>query len=97
MAWNIIKSFIYSFIIFSTRKKKIHSNLFILYTDTGKGIPQAYIKRIYEPFFTTKRGTGGSGLGMNIVYNLVTQKLGGTIQVKSERNSGVKFIIQVPL
>ncbi len=77
--------------------KKINSNLFIIYSDTGKGIPKSDIKRIFEPFFTTKRGSGGSGLGMNIVYNLVTQKLDGTIQVKSERNIGVKFIIQLPL
>jgi len=77
--------------------KRINSNLFIIYSDTGKGIPKSDIKRIFEPFFTTKRGSGGSGLGMNIVYNLVTQKLDGTIQVKSERNIGVKFIIQMPV
>lgn len=77
--------------------KKIDSNLFIIYSDNGKGISKSDLKRIFDPFFTTKRGAGGSGLGMNIVYNLVTQKLGGTIQVKSERNNGVKFIMQIPV
>ncbi|MEG4281409.1 ATP-binding protein, partial [Microcoleus sp. MON1_C1] len=46
---------------------------------------------------TTKRGQGGSGLGLHIVYNLVTQKLLGEIEAKSEVGAGTKFIIKLPL
>lgn len=65
------------------------------YADDGKGIPTENIKKIFEPFFTTKRGRGGSGLGLHIVYNLVTQKLGGTIQCESVSSRGTKFIIKL--
>lgn len=67
-----------------------------IYSDNGRGIDTAQLSRIYEPFFTTKLGTGGSGLGMSTVYNLVTQKLKGTITVKSEPSKGVEFAIIVP-
>jgi len=66
----------------------------LLYQDNGVGMSAETINRIYEPFFTTARGTGGSGLGMNIVYNLVTQKLGGTIQCESSPGQGTRFTIQ---
>jgi len=74
------------------------ANNFILnYRDDGKGIKAEAIKRVFDPFFTTRRGTGGSGLGMNIVYNLVTQKLGGTITCSSTLGEGATFEILVPL
>ncbi|MEG4943151.1 ATP-binding sensor histidine kinase [Microcoleus sp. F4-D5] len=66
------------------------------YSDDGKGIPPENLSKIFEPFFTTKRGQGGSGLGLHIVYNLVTQKLLGEIECKSEVGAGTKFIIKLP-
>ncbi|WP_425403820.1 PAS domain S-box protein [Hwanghaeella sp.] len=69
----------------------------VIYTDTGKGIPPENVKRIFDPFFTTNRGAGGSGLGMHIVYNLITQKLGGSIECESKPGQGVSFEIRVPL
>ncbi len=65
--------------------------------DDGCGIPHAYQSRIYDPFFTTKLGKGGSGLGLNIVYNLVTGVLGGEIAVDSEPGKGTRFLIVAPL
>jgi signal transduction histidine kinase len=59
------------------------------YRDDGKGIPNDKINKIFEPFYTSKRGQGGSGLGMHIVYNLVVQKLGGSIKASSEEDKGV--------
>jgi signal transduction histidine kinase len=63
------------------------------YEDDGQGIPPENLGKVFEPFFTTKRGQGGSGLGLHIVYNLVTQKLGGSIQCQSHPGKGTKFII----
>ncbi len=66
------------------------------YRDNGRGMPEAVRARIFEPFFTTKRGQGGSGLGMHIVYNLVTQMLGGTVTCDSVQGEGVRFLVKFP-
>ncbi len=69
----------------------------IIYSDDGKGIPSESLAKIFEPFFTTARDRGGSGLGLHIIYNLVTQNLKGTIVCESEVGIGTKFIITLPL
>jgi signal transduction histidine kinase len=51
---------------------------------------------VFDPFFTTKMGQGGSGLGMNIVYNIVTGMLGGTINIASTPDSGTSVTIRIP-
>jgi signal transduction histidine kinase len=71
--------------------------LFIHYRDDGWGMDEATLRRIYEPFFTTRRDLGGTGLGMNIVFNLVTQKLGGTIKATSTLGQGTEFFFDLPL
>lgn len=69
----------------------------IEYKDDGVGIPKENITKVFEPFFTTKRNQGGSGLGLQIVYNLVTQVLCGTIQCFSTLGEGTTFLLSVPL
>jgi signal transduction histidine kinase len=69
----------------------------IEFKDNGKGIPEHLRKRIFDPFVTTKRGQGGSGLGMHLVYNLVTQALNGSISIVSEQGQGVQFRILFPV
>jgi len=69
----------------------------IEFKDNGKGIPENFLKRIFDPFVTTKRGQGGSGLGMHLVYNLVTQALNGSISLVSEQGHGVQFRILFPV
>ena len=71
--------------------------LFFEYSDNGSGIKEEFLSRVFEPFFTTKRGQGGSGLGMHIVYNLVAQTLGGTIECKSSPYVKTAFLITIPL
>lgn len=66
------------------------------YRDTGNGISEDHLKKIFLPFFTTKRGEGGSGLGMNIVYNLVTKTLEGSIYCKSLEKEFTSFIMEFP-
>lgn len=67
------------------------------YSDNGIGMSAEVTRRIFEPFFTTKRGSGGSGLGMHVVYNLVTQLLGGSIRCESEEQKGTHIEIYLPL
>jgi signal transduction histidine kinase len=79
------------------RAVKEDDRLILAYSDDGVGIPEENMSKIFNPFFTTKRGTGGSGLGLNIVYNIVTQKLGGTIECRSTVGIGTTFIISIPV
>ncbi len=67
----------------------------MLYADDGRGIPEENRGRIFDPFFTTGRGEGGTGLGLHIVYNLITGTLGGSIHL-DEAEAGVRFRIRFP-
>ena len=69
----------------------------IEFADDGRGIPEHYLNRIFDPFFTTKLGRGGTGLGLNIVHNIVKKMLGGQIEVSSAAGSGTSFAILLPL
>ena len=73
------------------------SRLNLQYQDNGSGMTDEVQTHIFDPFFTTMRGRGGSGLGMHIVYNLITQKYGGTITCDSAVGKGVTFNISLPL
>jgi signal transduction histidine kinase len=64
--------------------------------DDGVGIPAASLGRVFDPFFTTRLGHGGSGLGLHIAYNLVHNVLGGTIEVRSEAGQGACFTLLLP-
>jgi hypothetical protein len=62
----------------------------IVFADNGVGISEADQKRVFDPFFTTRLGQGGSGLGMHIVYNLVTDVLGVKFACKA-------YLVPVPV
>ncbi|WJG07799.1 ATP-binding protein [Aliiglaciecola sp. LCG003] len=64
--------------------------------DNGVGMTVDTLKHLFDPFFTTKRNNGGTGLGMNIVYNLVTQNMEGKITAESNINMGTKITLYVP-
>ena len=65
-------------------------------SDNGHGIPPENMSKIFQPFFTTRRSKGGSGLGLHIVYNIVRQRLGGRIEVESTVGQGTRFSITMP-
>ena len=71
------------------------ASIIVRYADDGCGIAPEYLSRLFQPFFTTTRGTN-TGLGLHIVYNLVTHKMGGTIRCESEVGKGTAFIIELP-
>ncbi|MHB1184708.1 MAG: ATP-binding protein [Desulfobulbia bacterium] len=66
-------------------------------SDTGCGIPQDKIKRIFEPFYTSKEVGKGTGLGLSIVYDIVVKNHQGDIQVESEEGMGTTFTIKIPV
>jgi signal transduction histidine kinase len=65
-------------------------------TDDGRGMDESVRRRIFDPFFTTKLGTGGSGLGMHIVHSIVTNVLGGQIEVRSTPGQGTQMLMKLP-
>jgi len=69
----------------------------LVFSDDGIGMTPEIRKQIYDPFFTTRRGQGGSGLGMHVVYNSVTKSLDGSISCTSSPGEGTTFTIEFPL
>lgn len=70
------------------------------YRDNGSGIPDAIRNRVFEPFFTTRRHAGSTGLGLHIAYNLCTQRLGGTLRCQAPGApdyQGAHFVLSLPL
>jgi len=64
--------------------------------DDGRGMDASVVRKIFDPFFTTKLGKGGSGLGMHIVHNIVTNVLGGQIEVQSTPGQGSRMTMLMP-
>ncbi|MES2161789.1 MAG: HAMP domain-containing sensor histidine kinase [Pseudomonadota bacterium] len=64
--------------------------------DDGKGIPPDMLDKVFDPFVTTRRGQGGTGLGLNIVFNLIAKQFGGTITVSSILGQGASFVLRMP-
>ena len=72
---------------------KNENEIKFIFKDNGQGILEENINKIFDPFFTTNRNEGGTGLGLNIIYNIVTNTLNGSIKCISKRGHGVEFII----
>lgn len=65
-------------------------------SDDGCGIPQELIEKVFTPFFTTRLGQGGSGLGLHIVHNVATRVLGGNVAIESANGQGTTFTLRIP-
>ena len=70
--------------------------VFVKFTDTGKGIPAENLKKIFDPFFTTKAVGKGTGLGLSLAYGII-QKHNGRIEVESEVGKGTTFTLWLPI
>jgi signal transduction histidine kinase len=68
----------------------------IVFADDGQGIPHEVLGKVFDPFFTTARHRGNTGLGLHIAYNLVTNVLQGRIEVASAPGAGARFTITLP-
>jgi len=77
-------------IIYATREDDMVK---LVYKDNGKGIEKETLPKIFDPFFTTNREGGGTGLGLNILYNIISNTLLGTIKCNSIKGEGVEFTI----
>ena len=105
--YQIISNFVLNFLIHGfdgldqgtmriTAEVKGTTTLALSYRDDGRGMQETTRRQIFDPFFTTQRGAGGTGLGMHIVFNLVTELLGGSITCSSEPDQGVAFQLLLP-
>jgi len=75
---------------------QVGEQLELVFTDTGRGIAPEHLDKVFDPFFTTQRHAGGSGLGLNIVYNLLTNTLAGQVRLRSQLGQGTQFLISLP-
>jgi signal transduction histidine kinase len=80
-----------------TASQPVSGRVEIVFRDNGVGIDELHLNRIFDPFFTTKLGQGGSGLGLNICYNVITSLLNGQISVHSTIGGGTRFVLDLPL
>ncbi len=78
-----------------TRHSLKDNKIFIVFKDTGSGIPRENLSNLFEPFFTTKKGKG-VGLGLSVAYGIV-QEHGGVIDVRSTIKEGTTFIVELPI
>ena len=72
-----------------------YDEVLLIYSDNGKGISESNLQKVFDPFFTSNRGGGNTGLGMHITYNLIVQKLKGAIAVNSLIDTGAEFYIRL--
>jgi len=83
--------------VLSITARKLDNQVQILIADNGVGMSSEQLARLYEPFYSTRIGNGGSGLGMAIVKNLVDKSLGGSLTVQSAVGVGTTFTLEFPL
>ncbi len=81
----------------SAKLNKTDDMVRICVVDNGRGINSDVLSKIFDPFVTTNRAKGNTGLGMHFVYQWVTKSLKGSIKVESKLNKGTSFIVSVPL
>jgi len=97
---NLLKNSVHAIsgpgrILISTRMTNGAGGISLVVADTGSGIPKEILPRIFDPFFTTKANGSGTGLGLSVVYGIVTKYV-GAIDVKSREGHGARFSLSLP-
>lgn len=82
--------------VIDIKLSELPNEIILIFADYGAGIPEKDLSRIFDAFFTTGGGSKGLGLGLNIVYSIVTQKLKGEITCTSKENEGTSFTVRIP-
>lgn len=80
-----------------TAQAHVPGRVRLCFADDGRGIAAEHLKRVFEPFFITRLGQGGSGLGLSIGYNIINSLLQGQISVESSPGEGAVFVLDLPL
>ncbi len=75
----------------------MNENVIVRIADNGIGIPEAIQSHIFDPFFTTKSVGKGTGMGLSISYQIITEKHGGSLQCISSPGQGTEFVITIPI
>ncbi|PRC91237.1 sensor histidine kinase [Solimicrobium silvestre] len=76
---------------------KLYDQIVLIFSDDGVGIAPENLNRVFDPFFTTRLGQGGSGMGLSVCYRITTVLLGGSIEVETSSGSGTTFKLTFPL
>ncbi|MEH2149086.1 MAG: ATP-binding protein [Nostoc sp.] len=77
--------------------EQVNENAVIRIADNGGGIAEAIQSRLFDPFFTTKPVGQGTGMGLSISYQIITEKHGGSLQCISSPEQGAEFVIAIPI
>ncbi|MCC5616836.1 HAMP domain-containing histidine kinase, partial [Nostoc sp. CHAB 5836] len=77
--------------------EQVNENVIIRIADNGSGIPKEIQSRLFDPFFTTKPIGKGTGMGLSISYQIITEKHGGSLQCISSPGQGTEFVIAIPI
>jgi signal transduction histidine kinase len=80
----------------TVQTRRVEEGVEIRVSDNGPGIPEAILEKIFEPFFTTKPAGSGTGLGLSMSYDIVTQGHSGTLTVESPEGEGATFVVTLP-
>jgi C4-dicarboxylate-specific signal transduction histidine kinase len=75
---------------------EVNESVIISIEDNGGGIPSQILPKIFDPYFTTKHKSQGTGLGLSMSYKIITESIGGKLYVKNSEN-GAKFFIEIPI
>ncbi len=76
--------------------QEVPEGILLAYEDDGVGIPAAMRERVFEPFYTTARNRGGTGLGLAVLYNTVTYSFGGSVECEAAEEGGARFLLRLP-
>jgi signal transduction histidine kinase len=82
--------------ILTVTSRRMDRSVVVLFGDSGPGIPEDSLSRIFEPFYTTKEVGKGTGLGLSVSFGII-QSMGGSIRASNQAGKGALFTVDIPL